>query len=184
MKTQLEEEINMICDDEIKRLVRIVLNKAPDCFWTIPASSTGKYHPDYASGEGGLIRHTKAVVRIADHICSWTTRFSDECNQGRDIILAACILHDTYKVLEGEKYTNFNHPIHATKAIIEERFQFDEEFLHVICAISDAVSTHMGRWNTSKRFDEKDLPLPHTPYGKIVSLADYLASRKEIVPIF
>ena len=58
----------MICDPEVKRLVRIVLDKAPENFWTIAASSTGKYHPEYAAGEGGLIRHTKAVVRIADHI--------------------------------------------------------------------------------------------------------------------
>ena len=69
MKTQLDNEINMICNEDIKRLVRIVLDKAPEHFWTIPASSTGKYHPEYASGDGGLIRHTKAVVRVADHIC-------------------------------------------------------------------------------------------------------------------
>lgn len=184
MKTQLDNEINMICNDDIKRLVRIVLDKAPEHFWTIPASSTGKYHPEYASGDGGLIRHTKAVVRVADHICSWTTRFSDECNEGRDIIIAACILHDCYKVLEGEKYTSFNHPIHATKAIIDERFQFDEDFEHIIAKIADAVSTHMGRFNVDHKGREKDLPLPHSPYGKIVSLSDYLASRKEIVPIF
>ena len=51
MKNQLNEEIEMICDENIKRLVRIVLDKAPENFWTIPASSTEKYHPDYASGD-------------------------------------------------------------------------------------------------------------------------------------
>ena len=184
MKNQLNEEIEMICDPEIKRLVRIVLDKAPESFWTIAASSTGKYHPEYAAGERGLIRHTKAVVRIADHICTWTTKFSEECNIGRDIIIAACILHDTYKVPDGEKYTRFNHPILATKAIIDERHQFDEDFTDIICKIADAVSSHMGRWNTPYRGNDKDLPLPHTPYGKIVSLSDYLASRKEIIPNF
>ena len=34
----------------------------PDYFFEIPASSTGKYHPSYALGTGGLVRHTKAAV--------------------------------------------------------------------------------------------------------------------------
>ena len=37
----------------------------PNYFFEVPASSTGKYHPEFALGDGGLIRHTKVAVRIA-----------------------------------------------------------------------------------------------------------------------
>ena len=35
------------------------------CFWTMPASTSGKYHPAHSLGQGGLIRHTRAVVLFA-----------------------------------------------------------------------------------------------------------------------
>ena len=44
----------------------------PEYFWYVPASSTGKYHPDFAQGEGGLIRHTKAAVCVAQEPVSYT----------------------------------------------------------------------------------------------------------------
>jgi hypothetical protein len=45
--------------------------------------------------------------------------------------------------------------------------------------IYDAVASHMGQWNINKHGDGK-LPLPQEPHQKILHLADYLASRKDI----
>ena len=58
------EELNYINDMRIREGAKILLDGLPEYFYTIPASSTGKYHPDFASGEGGLVRHTKVAVRI------------------------------------------------------------------------------------------------------------------------
>lgn len=54
-----ENELNLIKNVDLRKLVELSLQSAPDYFFTIPASSTGKYHPQYALGEGGLVRHTK-----------------------------------------------------------------------------------------------------------------------------
>ena len=45
--------------------------------------------------------------------------------------------------------------------------------------IARLIETHMGQWNTDKR-EDIILPKPKSELGKIVHLADYLASRKDI----
>lgn len=59
-----ETELNSIKDKTIRKLTIDVLEKVNEKFFTEPASSTGKYHPDYAQGEGGLYRHTCAAVKL------------------------------------------------------------------------------------------------------------------------
>ena len=65
-----KNEIENIKNETIKKSCIDILESAPDYFFEIPASSTGKYHPQYALGSGGLIRHTKAVVRFVIHLCN------------------------------------------------------------------------------------------------------------------
>ena len=45
--------------------------------------------------------------------------------------------------------------------------------------MASAIISHMGQWNTSWR-EKGILPLPLTPAQKVLHLADYLASRKDI----
>ena len=52
----------------LRKLLIRVLNVVPEYFWEIPASSTGKHHPIFALGKGGLVRHTKACVKIATEL--------------------------------------------------------------------------------------------------------------------
>ena len=49
-----EKELELICSDEIRKMVELTLEKVPEYFYTIPASTTGKYHPAYSLGVGGL----------------------------------------------------------------------------------------------------------------------------------
>ena len=58
-------EIDYVFNTKLKENLKTLVNLLPDYFFVIEASSTGKYHPSYALGEGGLLRHTKAAVRIA-----------------------------------------------------------------------------------------------------------------------
>ena len=60
-----ETEINYIKDKSKQEDIKFLINLLPDYFFTIPASSTGKYHPKFASSKSGLLKHTKAAVRIA-----------------------------------------------------------------------------------------------------------------------
>ena len=66
----LAQEIDFIKDDKIRNFAKVAVSSLPDYFFEVAASSTGKYHPSYALGEGGLLRHTKAAVRIANDLLS------------------------------------------------------------------------------------------------------------------
>ena len=66
----LKDEINYIKDDRVKESLIYMINKLPDYFFTVEAASTGKYHPSYAQGEGGLLRHSKAAMRIGYELLS------------------------------------------------------------------------------------------------------------------
>ncbi|CUX42844.1 hypothetical protein BN3590_01383 [Clostridium sp. C105KSO15] len=49
--------------------------------------------------------------------------------------------------------------------------------------IPTTIESHMGIWNTDKK-SPVVLPLPKNKYQKMVHLADYLASRKDIELVF
>ena len=52
-----EREINLIVDEDLRMAVKSYMEEAvPAYFWTDGASSSGKYHPQFAQGEGGLVR--------------------------------------------------------------------------------------------------------------------------------
>jgi len=46
--------------------------------------------------------------------------------------------------------------------------------------IRNAIESHMGQWNTDKRYPSVVLPKPENKYQIMIHLADYLASRKDI----
>ena len=64
-----ERELSYIKDENIKEFAKRIIEDADEYFFTVPASSSGKYHPDFARGEGGLVRHTKAVVFFTAEFC-------------------------------------------------------------------------------------------------------------------
>ena len=65
-----EKELKYINNDSYRNDAMYLLDALPDYFYEIPAASTGKYHPQYAQGDGGLVRHTKAAVRMAYELLS------------------------------------------------------------------------------------------------------------------
>lgn len=170
-----EKELGYINDEDIRESAKILLNHVPDYFFTIEASSTGKYHPKFALGEGGLVRHTKAVVRFAYELYG-IYKFP---SRTKDLIIMALMFHDSVKKgEEEERYTRFDHPLLAAEFI--RKYQ-DEMMLSSsdIEFLANGVSSHMGRFNTST-YSDVVLPLPKTPEEKFIHMCDYLASRKVI----
>ena len=62
------KELTYIKDKRIRNSLITILDRLPEYFYEIPTSSTGKYHPAFSNGEKGLVRHTKAAVRIAKEL--------------------------------------------------------------------------------------------------------------------
>ncbi len=177
-----EEELNYIKDEQSRQWTKEVLDKVPKRFFVEAASTTGKYHPEYALGEGGLYRHTKAAVMIAQ--CMRENKNAHSLSDAMyDLVIAALILHDVCKCGKewDSKYTQHIHPILASDFILETLQPDDEgskkaEFAH---RVADMVASHMGQWTTSN-WDFTTLPEPSTEEAKLVHLCDYLASRRFI----
>ena len=77
----------------------------------VPASSSGKYHPSYALGDGGLVRHTKAAMAVAHELFNLEMFQKQFSETEQDLILLSLILHDGKKQGGGNgKHTVFEHP--------------------------------------------------------------------------
>ena len=171
-------EISYIKDINHKESIKTLINLLPDYFFEIPASSTGKYHPEFASGEGGLVRHTKVAVNMAKTLFDNNSIFTFSDNE-KDLIIMALIMHDGLKEgLEKEEYTRFDHPLLVSKFIKDNNnlAKLNENDLELITSM---IESHMGEWNTSN-YSNVVLPLPKTKHQKFVHMCDFLASRKFI----
>ena len=58
------KELSYIKDSRIKESASVLVELIPEYFFIEAASSTGKYHPSFSQGVGGLLRHTKVAVRF------------------------------------------------------------------------------------------------------------------------
>ena len=177
--TIFNNELELIKNDRLRRSCEVLLNELPDYFYEIPASSTGKYHPKFALGEGGLVRHTKVAVRIAYEIIKTQSIGNVFTDDEKDLILISLMLHDGLK--EGfpkEKYTKFDHPILAAN-FVKDKANLTELTSEEVKLISTNISSHMGEWNKSD-YSNITLPLPKNKYQKMVHMCDLLASRKFI----
>ena len=115
---KFKTEINYIKDTSIRKDLRKLIGMLPDYFFVVPASSTGKYHPSYSLGEGGLVRHTKSAVLIAKTLLDLEQYKDKYSEEERDIMLTALLLHDGVKHgLEGGRYSVATHPIDMVEFI-------------------------------------------------------------------
>ena len=176
MKNTFDKELTYIKNERIKRSLITMINKLPEYFFEVPASSTGKYHPNYALGNMGLVRHTKAAVRIA-HELLLNESLNNFTNDEKDLIIMALCLHDGLKSgLKKSEYTLFEHPILMANYLIENKddLELTEDEINFV---SDAIKTHMGPWTTNYQ-GEDVLEPPKSKSQRFVHMCDYLASRK------
>ena len=170
------KEINYIKNKRIQNSLITMLDKLPPYFYEVAASSTGKYHPEFSLGKGGLVRHTKAAVRIAIEF------FNDESlnsftDDEKDLLIMALTLHDGLKSgLTKSEYTVFEHPILIANYIRDYKkdLELTDKEVDFVC---DAIITHMGPWTKNYKGEEVLSP-PETKYQRFVHMCDYIASRK------
>ncbi len=171
------KEYEYIKSDRYKKCAKELVSLLPDYFFKVAASSTGKYHPSFALGDGGLVKHTKVAVKIANELLendSIGHKFTDD---EKDLIIMSIIMHDGLKHgKEESKHTLFEHPIIVCNHIKEnkEKLSLNDEEINFITKV---ISSHMGQWNTNS-YSDVVLPLPKDKYQRFVHMCDYLASRK------
>lgn len=178
-----KDELSYIKDERVKNSLIHMIEVLPDYFFEVAAASTGKYHPEYAQGEGGLLRHSKAAMRIGYELLE-NPAIGDKYKPiEKDLMLAALLIHDGLKLGNPkEKYTRFDHPILMAEFIESEKDKLeisDEERI----LMEDVIRTHMGVWTTDYNGNEI-LEKPKTKYQNFVHMCDFLASRKCILVPF
>ena len=174
------EEYKYIRNEEYKEDIKFLVGNLPDYFFEVPASSTGKYHPKYTLGDGGLVRHTKAAVRLAYELLSNPIIGGKYTDREKDLMIMSLLIHDGLKSgREKSKYTKVEHPLLVCDFIKDnmESLSMEDEDIEFMC---DVIASHMGPWN--KDFDGNEvLPVPKTKYQNFVHMCDYLASRKAVL---
>ena len=177
-----DEIINTFENQDLKDFfVNKCLPTIPAWFWVAPAASSGLHHPQTSLGEGGLSRHTVALCRLLNYMLEVEMIRNEFTSRERDLLRIAGLMHDTRKSgtqedYEQNKQTKFDHPIQAAKVIMTLDGISKEEKIF----IASVIATHMGQFNTNKKYPDVVLPKPKTKYDLIVHLADYLSSRKDV----
>ena len=86
---ELDEMIELIEDEDIKKLVRYVISKNEDKYMTYPAAVS--VHHAYRCG---IVYHSLSIARMACKVCELYK------NLNRDYLVAGAILHDLGKTRE------------------------------------------------------------------------------------
>jgi len=177
------DELGYITDEGLSDALLNIINMLPEYWFHDAASSTGKYHPEYALGEGGLLRHSKAAMRIGYELLNNPSIGDKYTEREKNLMLMSLLVHDGLKLgLPQEKYTRFDHPILMGKFILDNKDEIglsDEDATFM----NDVIKTHMGPWTTDYDGNEV-LEKPKTKYQNFVHMCDFLASRKCILVPF
>ena len=177
MKDIFNKEITYIKNPKYRENAKKLIELLPDYFYEVAASSTGKYHPEFALGEGGLVRHTKVAVKLAYELANNEVIGYSFTDDEKDIMIIALIMHDGLKHGKvKEKYVRFDHPILIANYIKEnkDKTTFTDSEIEFL---ANVVSSHMGIYNTNP-YSDVVLPIPHNKYQRFVHMCDFLASRK------
>ena len=174
-KDVFETELHNFKYENVRISTEIVLEMLPDYFYQIPASSSGKYHPAFSLGEGGLVRHVKVALRILEEIFKDSV-FGNYDNYTKDLMRMALMLHDGFKSgIENVGHTCSEHPVIMSDFILNNK--------EVLCIsesdalfVSNLIRSHMGPWNKDRQ-GNVIMPIPKTNEEIIIHLCDYIASR-------
>lgn len=176
-----EEKISKIHNHEVREFIEKCITKIPDYFFTLPASSTGKYHRFDERGEHGLLLHTFRVCDYIEALERMDEFLITEYNH--DCLIGAAILHDCMKYGNGDepsKHTLFEHPKLAKEFI--ESIGEDCGKSELAKDIGDIVITHSGQWNKNP-YSNIELPKPSILTQKMLHYADYFASKMSNVSL-
>lgn len=174
------KELGLIKNENVRKFTEAALKVLPEYFWKVPASSTGKYHPKFDAGEGGLVRHTRATIVMAVQMFRNKNVFPIE-EKEQDYTISALLLHDGCKNGLGQEVitTVSAHPSCVVSFLMDKH----PEVTGLLSseqqkAITGAILSHMGQWNTDYVTKAVILPEPETNLQKLVALCDFVVSRK------
>ena len=166
------DEMRLYCEDMIENI--------PDYIFSMPSSTSGKFHNVTQCQPHGQIYHIIMFGAIMNY------RLALKCNKEkfndpiiRDAMRCVPIFHDAVKCgWNGSKFTVHDHPMLAGAWVRETKVEHDiddgiKEMIARMC------ERHSGEWTSSKR-SKVVLPEPKTEMEILVHECDILSSRTDI----
>jgi hypothetical protein len=192
-----EAEVRSVFGDELDRIekyggksdihafVLLALQNAPDYFWTLPASTSGRYH----QGDS-LVTHVKNAFRFAVEVVYMQYRVAKVWGEeDSQIFLGAVLLHDLCRAglpdqvrhgKDGKIHTDNLHPLyvreHTRKLKMPDTGKTCEG-VEWYERMMQAIQYHMGPWTPLSDHMMME-PFAHLP--NMVFACDFFASRMSI----
>jgi len=171
-KLFIEGEIAKLHDGNIKKYLISCIDRFPDYFWEAPASNR-RYHPEDERKEGGLVLHVRRLCRLTEDMARLHSLNAWE----RDILLSACILHDSFSRGIPPRTLTYSDPLHPVYVPHVFVFNADaDRFIErrVYDEIMECVLSHQGPWSPNEMLkSNRKLPV-------IFQTIDYIGSREHI----
>ena len=166
------EEIRLYCEDMIEHI--------PDYIFTMPSSTSGKFHNATQCKRHGQIYHIIMFGAIMNY------RLALKCNKEkfnnpihRDAMRCVPIFHDAIKCgWNGSTFTVHEHPMLAGTWVRDTKVEHDIDS-QIKEMIARMCERHSGEWISSKR-SKIILPEPETEMEILVHECDILSSRSDI----
>ena len=176
------EELDMFQCEMCRDFAKYCLTNAPDYFFTMPASTTSKYHPSWAIKKHGLIAHTKAAIHVANELWPLYKHLNSASFKLDNLIIMALMFHDVMKKgYTEQEHSVTHHPDAAATWIQEQAIRYIEEtsgdngeIFAIAATVATLIKTHMGQWGRAE-FAEGN------HFGnmqKYVHFCDYVAAQK------
>jgi putative nucleotidyltransferase with HDIG domain len=170
-----------------KDIIAPVANGLCPEFFEVATSRTGKYHPDWANGSGGLVRHSVVVA----HLCAkvYNAFYPDEKQEDLDAVVLAGLFHDCGK---GQEESNGPWTENSTKShgiISARRFALVSGFLppdvklkhsELLDRATEAIRWHMLHWTKRGVMPMSQLIREQSTDCIIVATCDNIASYSDI----
>lgn len=166
--------------DEFREYFLDMVEQVPDYIFTMPSSTTGKYHNKTQCQPFGQLYHIFMFQSILEHLLRLKgnkDRFSTK--EVRDAMRCVPMFHDAVKCgWNGSQYTVQDHPVLASRWVFSSSVAHDVDFKWKQ-VIADMCAAHSGEWNKN-RSGEEIMPEPRNEMEFLIHECDILSSRVDL----
>lgn len=165
---------------EFKDYYLDMCEQIPDYIFTMPSSTSGKYHNATQCQPHGQLYHIFMFHSILEHLLRLEgnkKRFNDP--KIRDAMRCVPAFHDAIKCgWNGSQYTVQDHPLLAAEWVMntEVEHKIDQVFRK---GIANMCETHSGEWNKN-RSGVEIMRKPQNDAELFIHECDILASRPDL----
>ena len=171
--------LNKFETDEIRDYCADMIKEIPDYIFTIPSSTSFKYHNKTRCQPHGQIFHILMFAEVMNYVLGLEYVKEKTNERQRDCLRCTPIFHDAIKCgLNGSQYTVHEHPMLAGEWVRNTSVEHDVD-ADTKAYIARLCESHSGEWTSTKR-SKTVLPKPENDEQFFVHMCDYLASRSNL----